>query len=231
MKLSETAALASMSTAVPGSFIVTLCALPSPHIPAQTLMAEEKDLRLFISRREVDGRERFYLHAGFLPTLAAAEQWRDTVRSRYPNAFVSRLGSSEAVGTVDPIGLSETQTLRVLEVRAPRSHGSDEEREATGSYAVTSEARLKTSARPSLVAAPFPAPLRSVPVTTPPAARSASATGSSRELVAALRDLATKSDEPEHTDMSGTTGVRHLRIEFARKTKRSRKSASPPRRT
>lgn len=216
---------------MPGSYIVNLCALPSPQLPPQTLTPEFKSLRFFVSRRRVAGGERFYLHVGFFPTLAQSEHWRDLFLSSYPNAFVSQLSSTPSAPMPDPAVLSETQTLRVLEVRAPRRDGPRDEQAESGFYTMPPEARLQ----PSQVQSPITtraSPLSdSALATTTGTARTGQTTGNSRDLAEALRDLAAKPDRPEHSDLSSTTGVRHLRIEFVRKSKRPPKTSATQRRT
>jgi hypothetical protein len=222
-----------MRTPLPRSFIVNLCALPAPQVPPQALTIETQHLRFFVSRRKVEGGERFYLHVGFLPTLAEAEHWRDILRSRYPNAFVSQLGSRPAVSAADTTVLSATETLRVLEARPPRRDDDRDEHTETGFYnAIASEAQSRSQAPPpptvrTALSLSSPAAVRNT--VTEPTGR---ATRTSRDLAAELKDLAAeKPDEPEHADLSSTTGVRHLRIEFVRKAKRAPKPSTPPRRS
>ena len=231
--MSSSSLLKPLAEPMLGSFIVNLCALPSPHLPAQMPPPTATTPRFFVSRRKVEGSERYYMHAGFFDTLAEAEHWRDVWRSRYPNAFVSQLGSRPSANTTDTGVLSETETLRVLEVRAPKRDQAPDEHADTHSYTVTAETRLQTQQELSLSAttAPAvssPAPVARVPAPTAPKGR---APESSRDLAAALRDLATRPDEPEHVDLSSTTGVRHLRIEFADKSKRRPKTSATQRRT
>jgi hypothetical protein len=215
-----------------GSFIVNLCALPSPQRPPQRLMAEWPDLQFFVSRRGAAGAERFYLHAGFFPTRAESEHWRNIFRSRYPNAFVSQLGSRAAADTPDPDVLSETQTLRVLEVRPPRRDDSRDEHAETGFYAVIPEPPRQPPQEPLTIATTAARSLpQPAPVSTAATARTDSAPAGSRDLADELRALATKPDAPEHADLSGTTGVRHLRIEYVRKSKRPARASAAQRRT
>ena len=211
---------------MPGSFIVNLCALPSAQRPPQPQTTESSDLRFFVSRRTGEGGDRFYLHVGFFPTRAESERWRDIFRPEYPNAFVSRLSSQTPVVKPETTALSETEQLRVLEVRAPRR---DQALAETGSYTVTAEARLPQSQGQSSLTTTPVARSTPTPVATNTTARPEKSTRDSRDLADELRDLAATGAR-EHNDLSRTTGVRHLRIEFVRKPKRAAKPTATRRR-
>src|SRR3984885_14905286 len=70
-----------------GPFVPNLCSSTTPMALAQTDLAELKRFTFFVSRRFEEGRERFRLHMGYLPTLAKAEEWLKVVREIYPGAW------------------------------------------------------------------------------------------------------------------------------------------------
>lgn len=128
--------------------------------------------------------------------------------------------------------LSNTDTLRVLEVRRPtRVAESEDERDSYGVHVeefraqperpplalVPSKPRILPppgavpAAQPAATAAPKPA---APPVATKPAPAPASA------FTAELDKLTRKEYAPHLVDLSSTTGVRHLRIELKKKRKR-----------
>jgi hypothetical protein len=132
--------------------------------------------------------------------------------------------------------LTDTETLRVLEVRRP-THNVESSNERD-SYAVRVEERFQTQQRPtqqprpalSLVpsaprilpppgAAPAAAPVQPAPAATKPAAPVAAkpAPAPGRGLTEELDKLTRKEYAPALVDLSSTTGVRHLRIELQKK--------------
>src|ERR1700733_14856629 len=78
---------APASAADSGPFVLNLCSSTTPMALAQTDLAELKRFTFFVSRRFEEGRERFRLHMGYLPTLAKAEEWLKVVREIYPGAW------------------------------------------------------------------------------------------------------------------------------------------------
>ena len=204
----DTRALAAHIAA--GSFIVNLCALPGSAVPQPPPTAVE-ELRCFVSRRNKDGTERFYLHVGFFQTREESEQWLDTVRATYPNAFVSRLAATPRSLAPDAPPIDDTQMLRVLEARAPRR---DDENSDTGSYAVQSETRvLGTPPDTSAVAPPMHPPVAQATPDKPPAKpdvqKAAPAPADAWNAFVASND----------NDSGRTSGVRHLRVEILRPRK------------
>jgi hypothetical protein len=133
-------------------------------------MTEWKNLRFSVSSRKVEDGERFYRHAGFFPTLAESERWPDTFRSKYPNAFVSQLGSKASAGAPGSAVLSETQMLWILEVRARRRDDSLDEHAESGLYTATPEARPQRPPEPSSIAITASAFSGTAPATTTAAA-------------------------------------------------------------
>ena len=217
------------TTAQPGSFIVTLRALPGPLAVPQPRAPELQRFRFFVSRRVADGCELFYLSMGFFPTLEECEKWLNIFRKTYPKAFVSKLAGTPSISMPAAPSLSDTQILRVLESRAPKrdaEHG--ETRTGTGSYAVQSEERVlatgaqsPTLVRPTLLPTPQLKPANPVS-----AAPRVSGQGSAQRLADALQALTASNLDADISDSSSTTGVRHLRVEIQRKSKRPLKPSS-----
>jgi hypothetical protein len=211
----DTHALAAQRSA--GSFIVNLCALPTPAIP-QPPPTELEALRSFVSRRTKDGIDRFYLHVGFFQTSEEAEEWLSTARTTYPNAFVSKLADTLRSAEPGAPPVADTQVLRVLEARAPQRGESGGD---TGSYAVQSEARmLGTPPATAAVAWPMPAaPLQATPArpaAKPPANLPAKVDAKKAPLSAAE---AWNVFVAEANSDSSPSGVRHLRVEIQRPRK------------
>jgi len=204
-----------LAAAVPGSFIVNLCALSAPQAIPQPRAPELKRFRFFVSRRLTNGRECFFLHMGFFATLAESEKWLSIVRGAYPGASVSKLAATPRVFSQEP-ALTDTQILRVLEARGP-TLGADrgETHEKSGSYAVQSQGRLAGSL-PTAQSTYFPLPQAKPIDRKAPAAR-VSGPRSATNLEDALQTLATSEFEMHSSDSSSTTGVRHLRMEIQKK--------------
>jgi len=140
-----------------------------------------------------------------------------------------------AIGPDSIATLTDTETLRVLEVRRPTQNAeSTNERD---SYEVRIEERVQQQRtaqpqRPALALVPSkprvlppPGAFNSQPAAAPaaapvkPAAAPAAkpAAPRARALTAELDKLTAKDYEPELADLSSTTGVRHLRIELLHK--------------
>ena len=212
-------ALAADRSAV--SFIVNLCALPTPAVP-QPPPSELEGLRAFVSRRTKDGINRFYLHVGFFQTLGEAEEWLGTVRPTYPRAFVSKLADTLRSSEPGAPPVADTQVLRVLEARAPKR---DSESDETGSYAVQSEARiLGTPPATSGVVWPIPSPPSQATREKPPARADAP------KAPLSAADAWNAFVSEANNDSSSTSGVRHLRVEFQRPRNRSLRSSKTPKR-
>jgi hypothetical protein len=208
--------------ALPGSYIVNLCALSAPLAIPQPSAPELKRFRFFVSRRVTNGRELFFLHMGFFATRVESEKWLGIVRGAYPNASVSKLAATPRVVSSAP-ALTETQTLKVLEVRGPaRDTDRGETHNASGSYSVQSRERLSGSlSEPATAARPIHSPAPQVkPANRPvPAARVFKQRGAT-SLEDALQTLAASEAGMDSSDSSSTTGVRHLRMEIQKKAKR-----------
>lgn len=138
----------------------------------------------------------------------------------------------------DIIVLSDTETLRVLDVRAP-THAAAESGDMHGdtdSYAVAEEHfREEDRFRPKLSLVPSaPRVLDLVPAATAkraaiPEAPRKPAQPMNRGLADALKDLGPNDIEVEHEDLSATTGVRHLKIEIQRRARGPVKTPGRPR--
>ncbi len=70
-----------------GSFVINLCSSTTPMALAKPKDASLARFTFFVSRRREDGRERFRLHMGYFPSMAAAEQLLPIVREVYPSAW------------------------------------------------------------------------------------------------------------------------------------------------
>ena len=104
----------SQSAATPAaSFVITLCVLAAPLAIPQPHAPNLKRFRFFVSRGVIKGRDVRLLTMGFFATQEEAEGWLKVLRGTYPRAVVSRLPTQ-------PQALSATETLKVLEVRAPK---------------------------------------------------------------------------------------------------------------
>jgi hypothetical protein len=140
----------------------------------------------------------------------------------------------------DIIVLSDTETLRVLDVRGPSwattergdTHGD------TDSYAVQAEERFRVderfTARPLSLVPSAPRVLKPAPAApAKPAAIAETprkpAPQMTRGLADSLKDLGPDDLQVEHEDLSSTTGVRHLRIEIQRKARGPVKTSGRPR--
>jgi len=99
------------------TFVIALCVLPRPIPIPQPRSSRLNRFRFFLTRRNTNGREFFVLHMGHFATALEAEKWLNVLRGTYPNAYVS--DTSETVQGAAPSELSDTQVLRVLEVRHP----------------------------------------------------------------------------------------------------------------
>jgi hypothetical protein len=104
-----------METTPAAGFVIALCAIDRAIPIPQPRSASLNRFRFFLTRRRTNGRDFFVLHMGTFETSAEAEKWLNVLRGTYPNAYVSDL--SEPGPT--PSQLSDSQVLRVLEVRPP----------------------------------------------------------------------------------------------------------------
>ena len=68
-------------------FVINLSASTSPMGLTPPTLPELKRFKFFISRRRVDGRERFRLHMGYFNSQEEAEKLLDLVREIYPAAW------------------------------------------------------------------------------------------------------------------------------------------------
>jgi hypothetical protein len=133
-----------------GHFMLTLCRLPGPVAIRPPQSPQLKAFTFFTTReRGEDGAEHSYLHMGYFETLADAERWAEGVRSRFPNAIATLApkaftrpaamevtgsqppdpqshGAQSSCGTaVEDRALSDTQVLKILELRSARRPGED----------------------------------------------------------------------------------------------------------
>jgi hypothetical protein len=137
-------------------------------------------------------------------------------------------GSNAHADDSDINVLSDTETLRVLDVRGP-THAAAERGDAHGdtdAYAVAEERfreedrfRPKLSLVPSAPRVLDPVPAAAAKPTAIPEAPRKPAQPMNRGLADALEDLDPNDIEVEHEDLSATTGVRHLKIEIQRRAR------------
>jgi hypothetical protein len=106
-----------METTPAQTYVIALCAMTRPIPIPQPRSSALNRYRFFLTRREADGREFFVLHMGYFANASEAEKWLNVLRSTYPNAYVS--DTTEPVEESIPSVLSDTQVMRVLEVRHP----------------------------------------------------------------------------------------------------------------
>jgi hypothetical protein len=130
-----------METMPAAGFVIALCvidrAIPIPQPRSATL----NRYRFFLTRRSTNGRDFFVLHMGTFETAEEAEKWLNILRPTYPNAYVT-----DAVEpTPTPPLLSDSQVLRVLEVRRPAKSPAATEPATRAAPALTLE---KTTGRP-----------------------------------------------------------------------------------
>jgi hypothetical protein len=102
-----------MESTPPPGFVIALCAMTRAIPIPQPRSSPLNRYRFFLTRRSAEGREFFVLHMGH---FASAEEWLDLLRGTYPNAYVS---DTSGALTASPSALTDTQVLRVLEVRKP----------------------------------------------------------------------------------------------------------------
>jgi hypothetical protein len=105
-----------METTLASGFVIALCVVDHEIPIPQPRSAALNRFRFFLTRRSTNGRQFFVLHMGTFATAAEAEEWLNVLRGTYPNAYVT---DSSEPGPTPP--LSDSQVLRVLEVRPPRS--------------------------------------------------------------------------------------------------------------
>jgi hypothetical protein len=104
-----------METTPAAGFVIALCAIDREIPIPQPRSAALNRFRFFLTRRNTGGRRFFVLHMGTFASAAEAEKWLNVLRGTYPNAYVS---DSSEPGPTPPL-MSDTQVLRVLEVRPP----------------------------------------------------------------------------------------------------------------
>jgi len=176
-------------------FVITLCALAAPLAVPQPRSSELQRFRFFIRRHLCATGETFHLGMGFFSSLEEAGRWLVVLRGTYPDAFVSQIKSAPRLASsVVPIA-AEEDVVKVLQVRA---RVRDEE---------PAEAN-----DPARNAAPGATANGRLPVT---------ARKGPRTLEESLDDLVASTGSFESDDTGRTTGVRHLSIEFERKSKPS----------
>ncbi len=104
-----------METMPAAGFVIALCtlnrAIPIPQPRSESLTR----FRFFLTKRNTGGREFFVLHMGTFTRAEEAEKWLNLLRRTYPNAYVS---DSAEPAPLPPL-MSDSQVLRVLEVRPP----------------------------------------------------------------------------------------------------------------
>jgi hypothetical protein len=110
-----------------GPYMITLCRLATPVVIRPPTSPQLKPFTFFMSRaRQADGGERIHLHMGYFGTSEEAEKWTQLMRGPYPNAFATRAPAgllrqpNSGVPTLPPVaanGLTDTEVLRVLEIR------------------------------------------------------------------------------------------------------------------
>jgi hypothetical protein len=105
-----------MESKPPPGFVIALCAMTRAIPIPQPRSSPLNRYRFFLTRRSAEGREFFVLHMGHFATAEEAEKWLDVLRGTYPNAYVS---DTSGVLSATPSALTDTQVLRVLEVRRP----------------------------------------------------------------------------------------------------------------
>ncbi len=69
------------------AFVINLCSSTTPMALTKPKDPALEQFKFFVSRRREDGRERFRMHMGYFPSLAAAEEWLPVVREVYPSAW------------------------------------------------------------------------------------------------------------------------------------------------
>jgi hypothetical protein len=104
-----------METMPATGFVIALCVIDRAIPIPQPRSAALNRYRFFLTRRSANGRDFFVLHMGTFATTEEAEKWLKVLRPTYPNAYVT---DSAEPGPTPPL-LSDTQVLRVLEVRPP----------------------------------------------------------------------------------------------------------------
>jgi hypothetical protein len=98
-------------------FVIALCAMDRQIPIPQPRSSPLNRFRFFLTRRRANGREFFVLQMGHFTSAAEAEKWLRLLRGTYPNAYV--IDTSEPLVLAANAALSDTQVLRVLEVRHP----------------------------------------------------------------------------------------------------------------
>ncbi len=209
------------AAALPGWFVLNLCVLPTSFAVPQPRAPELRAFRFFVSRRVVDGSERFLLHMGFFRTHAEAAKWMSTLRGTYPNASISRLGGTPTASRPLQPELSDTAVLRVLAVRAPSvDAGPGDTGADAGSYSVRSQERM-LGAPPQAPTAERPRPvLAPQPQTKLDNRARGLEQRESRSLADELNALVAQEIDLDNTDSLSATGVRHLNVQVQRKARR-----------
>jgi hypothetical protein len=129
-----------METTPESGFVIALCAIDREIPIPQPRSTALNRFRFFLTRRRTNGREFFVLHMGTFATMEEAEKWLNVLRGTYPNAYVSE---SSDPGPTPPL-MSDSQVLRVLEVRPPAKNDAPPER-APAKPADRSRAALEES--------------------------------------------------------------------------------------
>lgn len=98
--------------------MLTLCRLLEPVSIRPPQSPHLKPFTFFTSRTpQQDGADHLYLHMGFFGTLAHAERWAQSVRSRHPDATATAAPRKFWQSPATPEPLTDTQVLNILETR------------------------------------------------------------------------------------------------------------------
>jgi hypothetical protein len=171
MDANRQTALPMMSAQPPESddaFVINLTSSTTPMALSRPKDPALDQFKFFVSRRREDGRERFRLHMGYFPSLAAAEEWLAVVREVYPSAW-----AGEAPGRK----LKDAKPVEATAPALPKSPPS-----ATSAPTATASsptpAKLPAAAKPPVAAKPtvtvkIVAP--TAPASKPPVAKRSSA--------------------------------------------------------
>lgn len=106
-----------MDSSPSSGFVIALCAVDRAMPIPQPKSPPLNRYRFFLTRRTAQGREFFVLHMGHFATAEEAEKYTEMLRSTYPNAYVCE--ATDRLNVAPSGGLTDTQVLKVLEVRKP----------------------------------------------------------------------------------------------------------------
>ena len=204
-----------------GDFVINLCSSTTPMALSKPQDPTLARFSFFVSRRLEDGRERFRLHMGYFPTMAAAEEWLMIVREVYPSAWAGdapgrklRARAPVAVApmpagpSAQPAAASATTPSEKLQ-SAAHATADDATVIQRGTApvkppaVVVSEPVVSAPVAPPVIKAPTPAPKAPSPIVRKsPPAKSPAPPPLSRDAAAAKATVMASAAQPKRAKAS-----------------------------